>query len=125
MPYQDMNGALQRLAERRIEEAMRQGKFDNLPGGGQPGEIEPMPADANARMVWWALRMMKKGGRTPEEARLRQHVRSLEEELAAATSETRVRSLVGAINVAVRQVNAIVARYGDDAFLSAADLGRE
>lgn len=125
MPYQDINSALQKLAERRIEEAMRQGKFDNLPGRGQPCEIEPMPADENARAVWWALRMMKKQGRTPEEARLRQHVRSLEEELAAATSEGRVRSLVGAINVAVRQVNAIVARYGDDAFLSVADLGQE
>jgi hypothetical protein len=125
MPHQDINSALQRLAERRIEEAMRQGKFDNLPGRGQPCEIEPMPADENARAVWWALRMMKKHGRTPDEARLRQHVRSLEEELEAATSEGRVRSLVGAINVAVRQVNAIVARYGDDAYLAGADLGRE
>ena len=67
MPYQDMNSALQKLAERRIEEAMRQGKFDNLPGHGQPCELEPMPADENARMVWWALRMMKRGGRTAEE----------------------------------------------------------
>jgi hypothetical protein len=125
MPHQDIDSALQKLAERRIEEAMRQGKFDNLPGRGQPCEIEPMPADENARMVWWALRMMKRGGRTPEEARLRQHVRTLEEDLAGATSEGRVRSLVGAINVAVRQVNAIVARYGDDAYLATADLGRE
>jgi len=125
MPYQDMNSALQKLAERRIEEAMRQGKFDNLPGHGQPCELEPMPADENARMVWWALRMMKRGGRTAEEARLRQQVRTLEEDLSHATSEGRVRSLVGAINVAVRQVNAIVARYGDDAFLSGADLGNE
>ena len=125
MPYQDINSSLQRLAERRIEEAMRQGKFDNLPGMGQPCDLEPMPADENARMVWWALRMMKRSGRTAEEARLRQHVRTLEEDLSHATSEASVRSLVGAINVAVRQVNAIVARYGDDAFLTSADLGRE
>jgi len=121
----DTDTILQRLAERRIEEAMRQGKFDNLPGRGQPCELEPMPADENARMVWWALRMMKRGGRTVEEARLRQHVRTLEEDLSHATSEGRVRSLVGAINIAVRQVNVIVARYGDDAFLSGADLGKE
>jgi hypothetical protein len=125
MPHHDIDSAMQRLAERRIEEAMRQGKFDNLPGRGRPCEIEPMPTDESARMVWWALRLMKKGGRTPEETRLRQHVRSLEEELALATSEGRVRSLVGAINAAVRQVNAIVARYGDDAFLAPADLGGE
>src|SRR3954467_13210061 len=117
MPYQDMNGALQRLAERRIEEAMRQGKFDNLPGMGQPCEIEPMPADENARMVWWALRMLKKHGLTPGEARLRggarlrREVASLREELARETSEGRVRALVGAINAGVKRVNTIVAGY--------------
>jgi hypothetical protein len=51
--------ALQRLAEHRIEQAMRQGKFDNLPGAGQPVDLDDMPADENARMVWWALRLMK------------------------------------------------------------------
>ena len=61
--------ALQRLAEHRIEQAMRQGQFDNLPGAGQPVDLSDMPADENARMVWWALRLMrgtekKKGGET-------------------------------------------------------------
>ena len=63
--------ALQRLAEHRIEQAMRQGKFDNLEGAGQPVDLSDMPADENARMVWWALRLMrgseekKKGAAAP------------------------------------------------------------
>jgi hypothetical protein len=55
----DIHAAMQRLAEHRIEQAIRQGKFDNLPGAGQPVELDDMPADENARMVWWALRLMR------------------------------------------------------------------
>jgi hypothetical protein len=51
--------ALQRLAEHRIEQAMRQGKFDHLQGAGQPVDLDDMPADENARMVWWALKLMR------------------------------------------------------------------
>src|ERR671912_60386 len=93
-----IDSALQRLAERRIEEAMRQGKFDNLPGRGQPCDLDSIPVDENARMVWWALRMMRNAGQTPEEVRLRQQVQSLKDELSQAMSESRVRALVGVIN---------------------------
>jgi Domain of unknown function (DUF1992) len=55
----DINSAMQRLAEHRIEQAIRQGKFDNLRGAGQPVDLDDMPADENARMVWWALRLMR------------------------------------------------------------------
>jgi hypothetical protein len=41
----DFDAAFRRLADRRIEEAMREGKFDNLPGRGKPIELDPMPAD--------------------------------------------------------------------------------
>jgi hypothetical protein len=36
----DIESALRRVADRRIEEAMREGKFDNLPGRGQPLDLE-------------------------------------------------------------------------------------
>ena len=51
----DLDAALRRLAERKIEEAIREGKFNNLPGFGKPLDLEPMPAEENARMRWWAL----------------------------------------------------------------------
>jgi hypothetical protein len=65
----DIDTVMQRLAERRIEEAMRQGTFDNLPGRGQPCDLSDMPVDENARMIWWALRLMRNGAdRTTEPA---------------------------------------------------------
>ena len=63
----DLENAFRRLADRRIEEAMREGKFDNLPGKGLPLDLEPMPAEENARMTWWALRILKNNNFTPEE----------------------------------------------------------
>ena len=36
LKHVDMGAALRRVAERRIEEAMEEGKFDNLPGKGKP-----------------------------------------------------------------------------------------
>jgi hypothetical protein len=121
----DIDTVMQRLAERRIEEAMRQGKFDNLPGRGQPCEVEPMPVDENARMLWWALRLMKNAGQTPDEIRLRRQLDSLRDELSQATSEARVRALVGSINAVVKHVNAIVSGYGGHTQVAPADLGRE
>ncbi|HYE17122.1 MAG TPA: DUF1992 domain-containing protein [Tepidisphaeraceae bacterium] len=59
MSSQDIGGALRRLAEHRIEQAMREGKFDHLPGAGQPVDLDSMPVDENARLVWWALKIMR------------------------------------------------------------------
>ena len=119
-----IDSALQRLAERRIEEAMRQGKFENLPGRGQPCDLDSIPVDENARMIWWALRMMRNAGQTPEEVRLRQQVQSLKDELSQTLSETRVRALVGVINSIVKQVNAMPHNEGGPR-MTPVDLGRE
>jgi hypothetical protein len=101
----DVDAVLQRLAERRIEEAMREGKFDNLPGSGKPVDMSDMPADENARMMWWALRMMRQGGATPEETRSRGEIATLKAELANATTAARVRTLVAQVNALVRDLN--------------------
>jgi hypothetical protein len=66
----DIEGGLRRIADRRIEEAMAEGKFDNLPGMGKPLDLEPMPADENARLMWWALRIMRQIERLTDESAL-------------------------------------------------------
>src|SRR5205823_7212147 len=98
----DFENVFRRLADRRIEEAMREGKFDNLAGAGKPLNLEPMPADENARMTWWMLRIMKGANFTPEEVRWRRQIDSLKDELARATTEARVEVLVKTINGLVR-----------------------
>jgi len=103
----DLESALRRLADKRIEDAMREGKFDNLAGAGKPLDLEPMPADENARMTWWMIRILKGANFTPEEITLRRKIEHLKDELAGATSEKRVEVLVKTINELVRQLNTL------------------
>src|SRR5690242_17011124 len=90
----DIESALRRLAERRIEEAMKEGKFDNLPGMGQPLDLEAPPADENARMMWWALRIMKQNDVTPHEVVWRKRLDGLREQLDSLTDESHLEPLV-------------------------------
>jgi hypothetical protein len=103
----DMDAALRRLAERRIEDAMKEGKFDNLPGAGKPLELEPMPADENARMTWWALRILRQNEFTPHEIRWRKAIDHLKAELATVMDEARLESLVKQINTLAHQINTL------------------
>jgi hypothetical protein len=103
----DIESALRRLADRKIEEAIRAGKFDNLPGAGKPLDLEPMPADENARLMWWAMRIFKQNDFTPHEVLWRKKIDKLKDELAETTTEARVVALVRAINALVRQLNTL------------------
>ena len=107
LKHVDLESALRRLAEKRIEDAMREGKFDNLAGAGKPLDLEPMPADENARMTWWMLRILKGNNFTPEEIRWRRTIDGLKEELGKATTEQRVEVLVKSINGLVHQLNTL------------------
>jgi len=62
LKHVDVGNALRRVADRLIEDAMKEGKFDNLEGAGKPLDLEPMPADEGARMMWWAVRLLKQTG---------------------------------------------------------------
>lgn len=103
----DLENAFRRLADRRIEEAMREGKFDNLPGAGRPLELEPMPAEENARMTWWCLRILKQNDFTPEEVRYRKAIDHLRSALDRAVDEQHLSRVVRQINELVHKVNTL------------------
>src|SRR3954471_15667149 len=103
----DMTSALRRLAERRIEEAMNEGKFDNLAGMGKPLDLEPLPADENARMMWWALRIFKNNDITPDEVQWRKSIERMKDELQTVREERRLRTLVTQINLMVKKLNTL------------------
>ena len=107
MKHVDFEAAFRRLAERRIEDAMKEGKFDNLPGAGKPIELEPMPADENARMTWWALKILRQNDVTPHEIKWRKALDHLKAELARLTDEARLEPLVKQINGLVHQINTL------------------
>jgi hypothetical protein len=103
----DMEGALRRLAERRIEDAMKEGKFDNLPGRGAPLELEPMPLEENARMTWWAIRILRRNDITPHEVQWRKALDHLRRRLSEATEARQVVELVEQFNQLVHRINTL------------------
>ncbi|WP_428938400.1 DUF1992 domain-containing protein [Fontivita pretiosa] len=107
LKHVDIEAALRRLADRRIEDAIKEGKFDNLPGAGKPIELDPIPADEDARLMWWALRILRQNDVMPEEVRWRKTLDRLRGELEQARDETRVRVLVLWINQIVHRINTL------------------
>jgi hypothetical protein len=103
----DIEAVMRRLADKHIEDAMKEGKFDNLPGHGKPLDLEPMPADENARMMWWTIRILKGANITPDEITWRKQVDVLKGELAETSSEKRLRTLVLQINALVYKLNTL------------------
>jgi hypothetical protein len=107
LKHVDMEAALRRLAEKRIEDAMEEGKFDNLPGKGKPLDLEPLPADENARLMWWALRIMKNSDFVPDEVQWRKGVDLLKAKLYNLKDEAGLESLVRQINDLVHRLNTL------------------
>lgn len=107
LKHVDLDAAMRRLADRKIEQAMREGKFDNLPGRGEPLELEPMPAEENARLTWWALKLLRQNDFIPDEVRWRKSIDRVREQLAVSESESAVRRLVAQINALVFRINTL------------------
>jgi hypothetical protein len=107
LKHVDIEGGMRRLAERRIEDAMKEGKFDNLAGAGKPLELEPMPADENARMTWWALRILRQNDFTPHEVQWRKQIDKLKEAIDRLADESKLPQLVARVNELVHQLNTL------------------
>lgn len=103
----DFDAVFRRLADRRVEDAMAEGKFDNLPGKGEPIEIDEAPADENARALWWALKIMRQNDYVPDEVRWRKAVDRLKAELHKATDAAAARKLAVQINTLVHKLNTL------------------
>ncbi len=70
------------IAEQRVADAIARGEFDNLPGAGQPLEIDDDSLVAPDLRV--AYRLLKNAGYVPDEVRLLAELRSAEQLLAGA-----------------------------------------
>lgn len=103
----DLGAALHRLADRKIEQAIKDGKFDRLEGAGKPLDLDPMPAEENARLTWWALRLLKQNDFIPHEVQWLKQIEQLKEALDLATDDAQVVHLVATINRLVFQLNTL------------------
>jgi hypothetical protein len=103
----DISAALRRLADKRIDDAIQEGKFDNLPGAGKPLNLEPIPAEEDARLTWWALRILKNNDFTPEEIVWRKAIDHLKAKLNSAQHEREIAPAVAKVNELVRKLNTL------------------
>ncbi len=73
------------LADQMIEEAMKRGEFDNLPGKGKPLELDDLshvPPELRS-----AYKIMKNANLIPEEITLRQEMVTLNDLIAACQQD--------------------------------------
>ncbi len=117
----DITAAIRIVAERRIEQAMKEGKFDNLPGAGKPLELEPAPADENARLMWWALRLLRQNGFVPDEVVLRREIEGLRARLVEEADSGRRGEMARKLNELIRRLNTL----GTNAMSAAKPYGPE
>jgi hypothetical protein len=78
--------SFERIAEERIREAQREGKFDRLPGSGSPLDFEEyfkLPAELRL-----AYSVLKSANCVPAEVTLLNEIAALERELDAAGDQT-------------------------------------
>jgi DnaJ homologue, subfamily C, member 28, conserved domain len=75
---------LDAIAERRIREAIERGDLDDLPGAGNPLELDEDPLVPPHLRT--AYRMLKNAGFVPPEVELRREIRGVEELIRAATT---------------------------------------
>jgi hypothetical protein len=73
---------VERIADRRIREAMERGEFDNLPGTGKPLALDD---DSNVPPeLRVAYRILKRSGFVPPEVELRREIANAEQLLVGA-----------------------------------------
>ncbi|PIQ26071.1 DUF1992 domain-containing protein [bacterium (Candidatus Blackallbacteria) CG17_big_fil_post_rev_8_21_14_2_50_48_46] len=87
------------IVEQKIQEALRRGEFENLPGAGQPLNLEEdSDVPPESRM---AYKILKNAGVLPEELQLRKDLKALEalvREIPLSESERR-QELLAKINL--------------------------
>ena len=77
MSKKNVLAALERVAEKRINEAIQRGEFDNLPGSGEPLNLEDdrqIPDDLRL-----AYKVLRNADCLPPELELKKEIRTAEE----------------------------------------------
>jgi hypothetical protein len=100
--------AFDKIAERRIEEAMRQGAFDNLPGKGKPLQLEDfslVPEDLRL-----AYKVLKNAGYLPPELELKKEVFGLRELLDRIDDDALRLKKIRELNFKIMKLRELLAR---------------
>jgi hypothetical protein len=94
---------LDQLIEHKIREAMQRGEFDNLPGSGQPLQLEDdshLPDDLRI-----AYKILKNADCLPPEVQLRKDIRKTEELLAGIQDTQEKYRQIKKLNFMIMKLN--------------------
>ncbi len=95
--------------ESSIEEAMKRGDFDNLPGKGKPLRLDDYFDTPEELRVGYSV--LKSAGFVPEEAELLKEIGLLKEQLATTVNEEERKRLVRQINDRQLKYDLLVERF--------------
>jgi hypothetical protein len=93
----------QKIAERKIKEALENGEFDLLPGRGEPLPLEDdshVPEDLRL-----AYKVLKNADCLPPEIELRKEIRQMEDMLESIPDEKEKYRQIKRINLKITQLN--------------------
>jgi hypothetical protein len=95
----------QKIAERRILQAIREGAFDDLPGAGKPLKLEDdshLPEDLRI-----AYKILKNAGYVPREVALRKEIAKAEDLLDGMEDTKAKYSQIKKLNFLIMKLNAL------------------
>jgi len=95
--------AFEKIVERKIKEALKEGVFDDLPGSGQPVDLEDdsnVPDDL--RLVY---KILKNADCLPPEIQIRKEIRQMEDLLDSIPDEKEKYRQIKRINFKIMQLN--------------------
>jgi hypothetical protein len=98
------------IAEERIQEAIRRGEFDNLPGAGKP--LPPDDLDRVPEELRMSYKLLKNAGFLPEEMQLRKEMLTLNDLLAACRDEAERTKLQRELSMKKLRYEALMADRG-------------
>ena len=93
----------QKIAEKKIKEAVKKGQFDDLPGAGEPLKMEDdsnIPEDLRL-----AYKILKNADCLPPELQLKKDIRQMEDMLESIPDEKEKYRQIKRINYKVMQLN--------------------
>ncbi len=103
MSKKNVLAALERVAEKRINEAIQRGEFDNLPGSGEPLNLEDdrqIPDDLRL-----AYKVLRNADCLPPELELKKEIRTAEGLLSALKDESAKYRQIKKINYLIMKLN--------------------
>ncbi|NPA48947.1 MAG: DUF1992 domain-containing protein [Thermodesulfobacteria bacterium] len=95
----------QRLAEQRIQEAMQNGEFDNLPGKGKPIQLEDLSNVPEELRL--AYKVLKNAGFLPPEVELLREIKTVEDLLEHMEEEEHKVRQIRRLNYLIMKLNQV------------------